>query len=549
MRFLATTIIFFQLCVVSHRAQNQSAFIWPLDPPLSISGNYGEIRPNHFHAGIDFSTRNQVGLPVHAVADGYVSRIRVSPYGYGRCVYITHPGGNVTVYAHLNSFGLKIVDLVRREQDSLRNYEVELLPRPNTVPVTKGEIIGLSGNSGGSTGPHLHFEIRDQQTETPLNALKFYQLSDKVKPVLQHIALYSLADTCLPLILNSHRLLISGDSGYTLPRALILGEAVIGVAFAGYDKVVAGANANNIYAARLFLDSKLIYSHELNRIDFSDNRYVNEFSDQVAGIKYQKCFMPTLFPRGIYTFSDNRGRIFLKDTLVHTVRIEVRDESGNATFATFKIKTTNLSEYAGPKLESPFFVDCRKDFSLQNNGISVSIPKGTLYNCTPLIVENNIEVSSKVIVFPDVNLKSSATIGFKCKPAEKNADKLVLRCKGVVYIGILRKDSVVFQVKNFGIFSLLTDLQPPAITPPRISKRRHPHSLKSVVFRITDNLSGIARYQVLANDKWVLAEYDAKSDQLIYYFDDSTPKGKVKFTVEVTDKVGNTSTISYYMTH
>src|SRR6476661_6432291 len=127
------TILLLLFTVTDIVGQNSPTFLWPLDQPLTISGNYGEIRPNHFHAGIDFSTRNRVGLPVYSVADGYVSRIRVSPYGYGRCVYVTHPGGKVTLYAHLNSFGLKIADLVRKEQDQLKSYEVELLPRPNTV--------------------------------------------------------------------------------------------------------------------------------------------------------------------------------------------------------------------------------------------------------------------------------------------------------------------------------------------------------------------------------------------------------------------------------
>ena len=540
------TIILFLTFALSLKAQ-EPAFMWPLDGPLTISGNYGEIRPNHFHAGIDFSTRNRVGLPVHAVADGYISRVRVSPYGYGRCVYITHAGGKVSVYAHLSSFGLKIADLVSKEHEQLKNYEVELLPLPQTVLVKKGEIIGLSGNSGGSTGPHLHFEIRDQQTETPLNGLKFYELADKVKPVLQSIAFYSLADTCMPLMMNTHKLMMSGDSGYALPRPVIFGESILGIAFAGFDKLVSGANANNIYSAKLFLDGRLIYAHELNGIDFADNRYVNEFSDQAAGLKFQKCFLPTIFPKGIHTFSTGKGRIILTDTLVHKLRLEVMDENGNKTFAAIRIKTTNLTDFAAPKLESPFYVDCRNNCTIRNNGLLVNIPKGTLYNSTPLIVENNLAASSKLVVFPDVNLRNSATLGLKLPPDEKNADKMVLRGKGGVYTGVIRNDSILFAVKNFGIFTLLKDNQAPVIIAPKLSKHRHSHPPQSVSFRISDNLSGIARYQVLANDTWVLAEYDAKSDQLIYYFNEKTPKGKVKFTVEVVDKVGNTANLQYML--
>src|SRR5690606_17144796 len=210
-------------------SQAPDNFIFPMDTPLIISGNYGELRPNHFHAGIDFSTNNKVNLPVYAAADGYVSRIKVSPFGYGKAIYVTHPNGQVTVYAHLNSYNEKIAAIVKQEQYARKNYEVEIYPKANFIQVKKGEIIAYSGNTGGSTGPHIHFELRDEKTETPLNPLKFYSLNDTVKPTLAKIAFYDLSDTISPKYMYA----------FSIKNAdtLLLDKSIVGLAFSAFDKI------------------------------------------------------------------------------------------------------------------------------------------------------------------------------------------------------------------------------------------------------------------------------------------------------------------------
>ena len=536
-KFLIVVFYFFYFSLA---AQKLSDYGWPLDPPFTISGNYGELRPNHFHAGIDFSTRNQVNLPVYSVADGYVSRIKVSPYGYGHALYITHPGGRVSVYGHLNSFSIKVAELVLKEQQLQKSFEVEILPRPQTILVRKGEIIGLSGNTGGSSGPHLHFEIRDEKSETPLNVLRLMEIPDKVRPVLQSLAVYNLADTSAPVFTGTYKMIARGDSLFGLSRTLVLDEGVIGFAFSGYDRMSSGGNANNIYAAQLYLDNTLIYGHELSGIDFSENRFVNEFSERIDRTKYQKCFMPALFPPGIYTTNLRRGRIFLRDTSVHRLKLLVWDEAGNKSVFEAGFRSTRLTGYMPPALNSDIFVKCEKDFLLLRDGIRLFIPKGTLYNSTPLVIANNISSSSRIVIFPGMNLRNAINIGFEIPVALRaKAEKLVLKNAGSVYPGLAKNDSVFFNVRSFGTFILYSDEHAPAIVYQKPHRKRRTATVRSLSYKISDKLSGISKYSVYINDKWVLAQYDAKYDLLTYTFDEQTPSGNLNVKVLTEDRVGN----------
>jgi hypothetical protein len=541
------SIFIFCILFLQLSSQKLTGFGWPLDPPFTISGNYGELRSNHFHAGIDFSTRNQVNLPVYAVADGYVSRIKVSPYGYGRCIYITHPGGKVSVYAHLSSFSIKLADIVVKEQYLQKNFEVEMFPKPNAIQVKKGEIIGLSGNSGSSTGPHLHFEIREERSETPLNVLRLLDVPDKVRPVIQSLALYSLADTTSPVFLSTHRVTSVNDSTFGLNRVLLLNEGVIGVAFSGFDRMNTSGNANNIFAAQLYLDNKLIYAHELTGVDFSESRFVNEFSEQVERTKYQKCFLPALYPAGIYTSHVRKGRIFLRDTSVHTLKLVLADEAGNKSFFACTFRTSRLTTFLPPSLNSGIFARCDRDFVFSGDRLRLFIAKGTLYNSTPLIIANNIETSSKIVIFPETNLRNAISIGFAI-PASlaQKETKLVLRNGAQVTAGYVRNDSVYFDVKNLGTFHLYVDDHAPSIVLQKPHRKRKT-AVRSVSFRILDKLSGISKYSIHVNDVWVLAEYDAKYDLLTYTFDESTPTGRLKVRVNAEDKVGNRAVMEYFV--
>lgn len=528
---------------------------WPIDSPRVITGNYGEIRPNHFHAGLDFSTNGKVNFPVYAIEEGYVSRVKVSSVGYGRSIYITHPDGKVSVYAHLNSYNGTIGALVKAEQYLKQNYEVEFFPKPNNLKIKRREIIGLSGNSGGSTGPHLHFEIRDAQTETPLNPLEYFNINDTISPTISEVGFYNLADTCVPKYLTSLKTERKKNGELKVNKdSIILKQGILGFAFSGYDQFVSNGNQNNIFVAKVYFDDRLIYSHTLNNIDFADGRYVNEFSEMVEKSKkdnvlFQKCFIPTLFPKNFYDKYHNKGRILLIDTNFHKLKLAVHDENGNERIVQFYFKTRKLNYYSKPTINSDIVVDCNKDFMIAKNKLQIFIPAKSLYYSTSLIFENTIESTGKLIILPtEANLRITSIVGFEV-PAKflRNKTKLVLKSGSSVLSPINKRDSVFYSIKNFGWFLIDQDTLAPVVKPLLTESQFNKLKVKNnCTFRLHDNLSGIYNYKLFLNEKWILGEYDAKSGLVVYQFDEDTPKkGYLSFRLEVVDRVGNETVLNY----
>ena len=275
-------------------------FIYPLDREVVVTGNYGEIRPNHFHAGLDFSTDPILNLPIKSVADGYVSRIKIGSGGYGRVLYITHNNGYVSVYAHQKKYAKKIDEYIKKLQIEKEQNEIEVYPKANELLVKKGEVIGYTGNSGSSTGPHLHFEIREEKSEIPINPLLVYDVKDDVKPELTHLAIYSMTDTNNIKRISSIPVKYIGDKLFLPKYTQVLTENTFAIGFAGFDRANGNTNKNNIYEVKVLLDDKIIYHHQLNNISFDNGRYVNVFSEKEGGVKFQKCFSPTCYDIAIY---------------------------------------------------------------------------------------------------------------------------------------------------------------------------------------------------------------------------------------------------------
>jgi len=246
MKLLSSLLVFLS-CSVLAQTDN---FLWPIDKPHILSGNYGELRPNHFHAGLDFSTSNKINLPVYAAQSGYVSRIKVSSVGYGKSIYITHPNGKVTVYAHLTNYILSVTEYVKNQQLKAQSYELDLMLSPNEIKFKAGDMIGYSGNTGGSTGPHLHFEIRDEKTEVPLNPLLFYRIEDNTKPTIDRIGIYNLSDTAAPMFIEQYA--VNGTK--VKKDSITVATSIVGMAFSGFDRFTASGSKNNIYDVKVYFD-------------------------------------------------------------------------------------------------------------------------------------------------------------------------------------------------------------------------------------------------------------------------------------------------------
>jgi hypothetical protein len=545
------------ICAFSTYFMEAQNYAWPIDSPWVVTGNYGEIRPDHFHTGIDFSTNNKINYAVYSIEEGYVSRIKVSSVGYGKSVYVTHKDGKVSVYGHLNSFNTTIAPIVKKEQYAKQSYEVDIAPKPFSIKVKRHEYVGLSGNSGSSTGPHLHFELRDAQTEVPLNPLEYFDIPDTIDPIITEVGFYNLADTSSPHFLTSVKLQQDKNKQYVLKKdSIVLTQGILGFAFSGYDLFKSKGSPNNIFSVKLYFDDRLIYSHTLDNIDFSDVRFVNEFSELVEKTKtdkvlFQKCFVPTLYPPNLYSQVRNKGRILLTDTNYHKIRLSAIDENANERVVEFSFKTRKLNYYGKPSINSDVYVDCREDLMIAKKKLQIYIPAYTFFYSTGLIFENTIESTGKIIILPtDAKLKTTSIIGFEVPSnLRKYKDKLVLKTGSNVLAPIVNRDSVFYSVKNLGWFLLDRDTVAPKIktklTPAQIKATK---KMDSFSFVITDNLSGIRKYKLMLDDKWILGEYDAKNDVVTYYFDEDTPKtGTLNFKLEAEDKVGNKTLYEYQL--
>jgi hypothetical protein len=519
-------------------------FNWPIDSPFVITGTYGELRPNHFHAGLDFATNGKTDLPVYAAADGYVSRIRLNSVGYGKCLYVTHPNGYVTVYGHLNSFSLKIEKIVDKYLYSEKKYEIDYQPEPHAIPVKKNEIIAVSGNTGGSTGPHLHFEIREEKSEVPVNPLDFFSIPDKISPFVKAFRIYDLSDSLDPITVSIQRTrAVNKDSVVIGSGQLIVDKPVIGFAFSGVDQMVSNGNSGNIYKVRCFVDEKLFYAHTLRSVSFDDGRYVNELSDARNRMIFQKCFLPTFYPARFCDAVEDKGRVTLDDTLFHRFRFDFYDEADNRISCYLNVKARH------PKVQAvshPEMVDCRNSTTIKNNACLLYIPPAALYQNADIKINGDPGTGGGLILSPtDINLSKAVTVSFPLP--EKFAQvrsQLVLQNKNIVLPGNIKNDSIFFQLKDFGSYVLRVDSTPPEIK--LLPKSPSKNGVPSVSFQLKDKLSGISSYVLYLNDNWVWAYYDAKVNQLNYEFRPDDPSGLLRFRVEGTDRVGNRRT-AYFL--
>ncbi len=540
--------------IIQSRAYPQNYFRYPLDLPPSTAGSFGELRPMHFHSGLDFKTNHTTGYPVHAVFDGYVSRLRVQFGGFGNAIYITHPNGYTSVYGHIESFSPAMAKLVRERQYQQQSFEVDFKLEPYQLPVCKDEVIALSGNAGASEGPHLHFELRDSQTEETVNPQLFgLTIPDKVPPSLYDIGIYHLDGNPFSEKTPRQFLQVSGSNGdyhLTKPQVLNLSGS-IGFGLTANDMNSTSPNHNGIYSIELKLDGKTVYTFVVERFAFDQTHAINAYIDYPEFLKtrrwMQKCFIPPGSKISLYPQSINRGLIDFTDDAMHQVQYVVKDVAGNTSTLTLNVKSSPVNKLT-PVLKPKgtlFKYDQMNEFS--NNKVKVVVMPGNLYDDVDFVYSSSPKkpgtysaVHSILNRFTPVHdsydlwIKPDSTIG-------KYADKTVIvsttgACEGGVY----QDGYVKAQAHIFGDFYIRVDTVPPTIVPINIHNGVSLAASKKIFLRIGDNLSGIKNYTGKVDGKWVLMEWDFKTKVLSYTFAGENA-GKHIFELTVSDSKNNVS--------
>ena len=557
---LMLIIIYFLLYVNVISAQEiypKNYFRSPLDIPLFLSGNFGELRSNHFHAGLDIKTGGVEGKKIYAVADGYISRIKVSPWGYGKVLYLTHPNGYVTVYAHLKSFNDSISEYVKKEQYKVELFEIELIPDPGQLPVRKGDVIAFSGNTGGSGGPHLHFEIRDEKSEKALNPFLFgFDVNDNVKPIISEIILYPLDEKSF--VDNSNkpkRLALTGSLGnYKLNQPVSV-HGKIGFGINTYDLHSGVHNKVGVYTIELKVNGKRKYFHKMDHFSFDHSRCLNSHTDYVIYRKssdwFQKLFPAPNNQLTIYQDLVDRGvLIFEKDTS-HLIEYLVSDYKGNVSHVSFTLqsKSTGLTFDADKKsAKDCSFFKCVAPNEFKNDQVSLNFPEGIFYEdlnfefySTKALKESISPVFHIHNQFVPIHSPYTLSIRIDSLPVSLRRKALVVNFdekKGRIPIGgDLRDNWLTVSPKVLGAFTVMLDTVPPNITPLTILKNRP--GLKEIKIKISDHLSGIKSYRASIDGKWILMEYEPKQSLIFHLLEKELPSGKHVFHLEVKDSRGN----------
>jgi murein DD-endopeptidase MepM/ murein hydrolase activator NlpD len=537
----------------------QNYFRSPLDIPLHLSGNFGELRTNHFHAGIDIKTNQQEGLKVYAVADGHVSRIKVSPVGYGYALYLDHPNGYTTVYGHLQRYNERILEYVKREQYDGKTFAVDLFPSPEDLPVSGGEVIGLSGNSGGSGGPHLHFEVRETVSEKVLNPLLFgFRFADKIPPSVSRVWIVPMSDSTrigggkVPVSYET----VAGSGAMKLnvkSPPTVFGD--VGFAIHSSDQLNGNANRCGIYRIELFVDGLQVYGQRMDRLDFTTNRAMNAHTIYERFKKDRSQLHGSYRlpgnPLDIYDNLVNDGIITFSDGKLHDVEYRVYDFEGNKSVVKFQVQAATSQGTSKPVAKDRLaYFDWERDNAWEEEDIRIRIPAYSLYESVDFTLSRSRRIAQAVsqtyhVISPYEPLHSEFTISIRADQVkEKYRDKLIVarydQEKDRIYSegGVFEDGFVTAKSMYLGYFAVMVDTVPPSVGVIDFAPAMKGRS--SFSMRIHDGLSGIREFYPTIDGEWVLMEYDAKNNRLTCHYDPKRmSRGSHQFELKVTDGAGN----------
>ena len=545
-----------------HTAAEEVRFGVPFDFPLYLSGNVGELRSNHFHGGLDFKTQGVVGKPLLAIADGYISKVTVTPGGYGNALYITHDNGYTSVHGHLDRFLPEIAQLVRQKQYKEQTFAVTLEFAPDEFRVRQGDVVAYAGNTGFSFGPHLHMEIRTTDTNEPIDPLPFYKdkIADHVAPRATHIMVYGGAS---PSALSQGEGTAKRIEIKVSPESPLLGKGGsplfawgrIGTAISANDYMDGTHNNYGVRYVRLYVDDKPVSSSDVDRFAFDENRLINSWTDYAEQRRSGRWYMRSTIAENndlrMLSADAGRGWVTIDEERDYHFRYELEDLYGNTSTYRFVIR--------GKRMELPcrlpdytYFMDASRNNRLYTQGFELWMPQGTLFDDIELDYEVTPSEKDQAhhyrLTEAPVPLRHAAEItlptlreshidGTRLYVARVNGKRRIY-CGGTYKFG-----RITANITELGTYTVCADTIAPKITPINSASWKRQGRVE---LRISDGETGIRDYRGKIDGRWVLFRYSSKNARLTCNLkEEGIGPGHHKIEVEVTDLRGNRRVVSY----
>ncbi|HLF45024.1 MAG TPA: M23 family metallopeptidase [Chitinophagaceae bacterium] len=527
----------------------------PLGIHIALTANFGELRSNHWHMGFDMRTNQRENYPVFAAAEGYVSQIGIRPLSFGRFMIIKHPNGYSTLYAHLNEFYPELEKFVSKKQQEKQSWAIELEFSEKMFVVKKGDQIAKSGNTGGSQGPHLHFEILNTLTGRSLNTSLFgFDIKDDVPPVIKRLAVYDRGTSTYfqsPKLISTHKTV----KGYFLkPLKILTGNTKLSFAIEAIDQVSGAAGANGIYGAILYVDNRPQIQFLIDNMNYRESEFVNAHIDwrhkYNGGTYLQHLSRLPGYTGRVYMDISSTGIIELKDTAVHSVKIEVFDTNDNRSVLFFDIQFSDSLARLQKRTAAGKQLIPGKINSLKEKEFETTMPENSFYDTLPLVYfRHNIFLPAAVSAqhrLNDPQYPVHTPITVRIKPTAIILDSLrekVLMQREWNGRKTVKKVQwqngwAIASFGDFGNFQLFLDETDPELKPPVTEKDTMDFSsLTRIKLTPTDNF-GIKSFRAELNGKWLKFTND-KARDFIYIFDEQCPYGTHQLKVRVEDLVGN----------
>jgi hypothetical protein len=506
-------------------------FIDPVNIPLKLTGNFGELRRNHFHTGLDIATEGQIGLEIQSIESGYVSRIKIGPWGYGKALYITHPNGLTSVYGHLDEFHGAIAEWARNRQYSWESFEIDVELQAGELSVEQGDLIALSGNTGGSGGPHLHFEIRDG--DIPINPLHYgYDIADSRKPQISQLYVYEKAGAST----EQFRLYQQG-SKFSPKQNIKVEASKVGLGISGYDRQNSRENKNGIYSLKLLVNGRLHYQFKMDSLPFAEKRYYKAHVDYAKQVEAGKLIHRLYrLPGNQHSItSQQNGWIDIKSGDTLDILVLAEDWNGNKSEASFNLIGTEKAEQEN--LTASQIAYWERSNYFEQNGFYIDIPQGALFE--DLAIAHEVEFDQKWSATHKLNPSpvpffSEVKMGVQAVDLpEKYYEKALVvltnaRGRKSVLGGKYIEGYVHCKTDQLGSFHIALDTVAPTI-----------RYIGALQFKIDDNFSGIAGYRAELDGEWLLMEYEPKRELLFYRAHGKIEPGAHELVVKVWDERGN----------